>query len=693
MVGAVREPPLRGKKDVRELELTIHNPTGLHARPAKTLVGVAKRFKSKIRIGHGAKEVNGKSLISVLTLGVGYEGSIRVKIDGEDEQEASLAITEAVQSGLGEETHVPAATNGQGAQNEAGNGAVAETQVDDAATTEQGNRYRGVGAADGVAIGRIFHLKRQSTQVDTPFTNKKTELNNLNDALSAARKELHDLVEQTRKGAGSAESEIFEAHLELLDDADMIEEVQQTIAGEVSATTAWQQVIEAQATALSQSGNEILAARSADLRDVGQRVLWQLTGESGAIVWPAHPVIVVAEDLLPSETATLDKAKTLGFCTVLGSPNGHSAILARALGLPAVVGTGKRVLEVANGTMAVLDGATGVLEIEPSAETLAVAREKLEKAEALRSRAESAAKERALTKDGKYVEIVANVGSAADAKAAYEAGAEGVGLLRTEFLFLGKETAPTEDDQHDVYRAIVSALHGQPVIVRTLDVGGDKPLPYIDVAHEENPFLGERGIRLCLNRPNLLREQLRAIVRASSAGKARIMFPMVSDVQEIKSARQMVSEVCAELGVPMVEVGIMVEVPSAALMADVLAKHVDFFSIGTNDLTQYTLAIDRMHPTLSKQADGLHPAVLRLIAKTVAGAHAAGKWVGVCGELGADSQAVPILVGLGVDELSVNVPAVPMVKQQIRGLTLTDAQELAHRALACASAQEVRGLH
>jgi phosphocarrier protein FPr len=290
------------------------------------------------------------------------------------------------------------------------------------------------------------------------------------------------------------------------------------------------------------------------------------------------------------------------------------------------------------------------------------------------------------------VEVVANVGGVEDAREAATSGAEGVGLLRTEFLFLRREKAPTTEEQLEVYRGIVEALQGQPVIVRTLDIGGDKPLPYIEVAPEENPFLGERGIRLCLARPDLLRAQVRAILQATAAGPVRIMFPMVADLREWRKARAIVEEERKTLGVDAVEMGIMIEIPSAALMADVFAREVDFFSVGTNDLTQYTLAMDRMHPTLAAQSDGLHPAVLRLIKMTVEAAHAEGKWVGVCGELGADPQAVPILVGLGVDELSVSVPAIAGVKAQIRTLSLEACQALAETALGCEGAGEVRKL-
>jgi len=309
-----------------------------------------------------------------------------------------------------------------------------------------------------------------------------------------------------------------------------------------------------------------------------------------------------------------------------------------------------------------------------------------------RSQARDEAAEPALTQDGHRVEVVANIGGVEDAKKAVDMGAEGVGLLRTEFLFLDRTDPPAESEQFGVYGGIAQAMQGLPVIVRTLDIGGDKPLPYVTVPKEENPFLGERGIRLCLARPELFRQQLRAILRAAEFGKLRIMYPMVADLSEWFAARAIVEELQSEMNLPKVEMGIMIEVPSAALVADAFAREVDFFSIGTNDLTQYTLAMDRMHPSLAGKSDGLHPAVLRLIATTVEAAHKQGKWVGICGELGADPQAVPILVGLGVDELSVSVPSVPSVKEQIRNMTLSEAQSLARQALSCATAPEVRNL-
>ncbi len=399
---------------------------------------------------------------------------------------------------------------------------------------------------------------------------------------------------------------------------------------------------------------------------------------------------VNAPELSPSQTSGFEPGRVLGICTAAGGPTSHAAILARALGLPSVVGAGSDVLAWPTGTQVVLDGDAGTVLRDPDpSESARVAA--LRAARAAQASAEQlAAAVPAVTRDGHRVEVAANVGSAEEARRAAANGAEAVGLLRTEFLFLDRATPPSESEQREVYAAVAAALGGLPVIVRTLDVGGDKPLPYLPLPPEANPFLGVRGLRLCLERPELLREQLRAILGAASAGYLRIMLPMVADLDELRRAKALLAEVCAERSAPALEVGIMVEVPSAAILAHVFAPEVDFFSIGSNDLTQYTLAMDRTHPTLAAQADGLHPAVLRLIEMTAQAAHAHGKWVGLCGELGADPVAVPILVGLGIDELSVNVPAIPAVKARIRALSYEQAREEAARALRCSTAGEVR---
>jgi len=405
---------------------------------------------------------------------------------------------------------------------------------------------------------------------------------------------------------------------------------------------------------------------------------------------PDHPVVVIARDLSPSDTASLDRTRVLGFCTAGGGPTSHTAIIARALSLPAMVSAGEGVLELQDETTVILNGEAGTLAVDPSQGMIEAARDAGNRWLALRSAAKEKAVEPAITLDGHRVEVVANIGSLKDAQEAMKNGAEGVGLLRTEFLFLDRPDAPTEREQFEVYSSIVKTMENRPVVLRTLDVGGDKPLPYVEAPHEENPFLGVRGIRLCLGRPDLFREQLRAVLRAAEFGRLLVMFPMVADISEVRQARAIVEELRIALNAPKIDIGIMIEVPSAALMADVIAPEVDFFSIGTNDLTQYTLAMDRMHPSLAGKSDGLHPAVLRLIARTVEAAHKHGKWVGICGELGGDPQAIPILVGLGVDELSISVPSIPTAKALVRTLKMPEAQALAQRALNCATSAEVR---
>jgi phosphocarrier protein FPr len=672
---------------MKQLDIVIQNPTGLHARPAKIFVNTAKQFKSDIRVQHGEKKANAKSLISMLTLGVETGCEIRILVDGTDEEEAMEALETAVRSGLGESEHIEAAASSQPA---------APSPQQPPSNGQQplsNNQIQGIAAAPGIAIGPVYQFKQSELEIEETFAGSSAEQTRLQEAIERARGQLATLRKQMLARDAAAEADIFDVHLEILDDPDLLDAVLLKINSQQSAAQAWQTTIDARAKLVAGLDDPLLAARSADLHDVGYRVLRLLVGaDDQGHKLPDHPVIILAHDLSPSDTASLDKDKVLGFCTAVGGPTAHSAIIARALSLPAIVSAGEKVLEIADGTPVIVNGATGLLTLEPDETAVSQAQTAQQQWQAQRDAAEKSAAQPAVTQDGHHVEIVANIGGLADAQQAMTSGAEGVGLLRTEFLFLDRAEAPTEEEQFTVYRDVAQAMQGQPVIIRTLDIGGDKPLPYIEVPPEANPFLGERGIRLCLNRPELLRQQLRAILRAAPSGKLRIMFPMVADVAEWRAARAMVEELRAELNAPPVELGIMIEIPSAALMADAFAPEVDFFSVGTNDLTQYTLAMDRMHPSLASKSDGLHPAVLRLIGRTVDAAHANGKWVGVCGELEADPQAVPILIGLGVDELSVSVPAIPTVKAQVRSLQLNEAKSLAQQAINCATAQEVRAL-
>ncbi|HEX2910702.1 MAG TPA: phosphoenolpyruvate--protein phosphotransferase [Chloroflexia bacterium] len=683
---------------MQQFDLVIHNATGLHARPARVFVDIAKQYQSTIQVRHGAKQANAKSLISLLQLGVSSGQLIHIDITGVDEESAALALVSAVREGLGEgpaeqvvttpvvvaagvsimEAVVPAVSVGYTA-------ATATLKPETART------IRGVAGAPGIAVGPIYQFKRSQVVINETSAGATLEQARLQAALESARQQLAELREQVLQRGGEDEAAIFEVHRDILSDPMLLDSAEMAIAEGESAARAWQAVINQQAAQMAKLPDPLLSERAADVRDAGERVLRLLTGNKLAPLPQSDiPVIVVAYDLTPSETVALDPQRVLGFCTAVGGPNAHTAILARALGLPAVVSAGTAILELAEGTPIILDGNSGIVEVEPPERIVAAAQLARQEEQARKLAAAERAHAPAITGDGHRVEVVANIGGLTDASQANRSGAEGVGLLRTEFLFLNRSEAPTEEEQFGLYKEIAQALDGKPVIVRTLDIGGDKPIPYLNLPAEENPFLGQRGIRLCLQHPELFRQQLRAILRASAFGKLRIMFPMVADEVEMRSARAMVEEERAALGLSPVEVGIMIEVPSAALMAEELAREADFFSIGTNDLTQYTLAMDRTNPTLATRADGLHPAVLRLIARTVEGAHRAGKWVGVCGELGSDAMAIPILLGLGIDELSVSTPAIPVVKAQIRSLTLADCKERAQQALKCATAAQVR---
>ncbi len=672
---------------MKQLEITINNETGLHARPAKTLVNLVKQFKSSITLWHGEKKANAKSLISVLTLGASKGSRLKIEVNGEDEETALAEIEAAILAGLGEGENAGETPAQPPAPKPDSKPALEENKA------MKPNNLQGVGAAPGIAIGPVYQFQRQEIPIDEISETLVIGWERLQDALVRAREQLNNLNKQMIEQGLKAEAAIFEAHLGLLDDPQLNEAVYERFQKGQDALKAWKETIEDSAMVVAALNDPLLSARADDLRDVGRRVLRLMVGmEEKAASLPDKPVVIVARELSPSDTVSFNKDSVLGFCIVNGGPTSHTAILARALGLPAVVGVDESVLKLANDTYIILNGSDGMVVFDPSPQELHAAEQERNAWLEKRRTALEQASAPAVTADGRHVEVVANAGSLEDAKKALKMGAAGIGLLRTEFLFLERATAPTEAEQFEVYRSIAEVMGKLPVIVRTLDVGGDKPLPYIEMPREENPFLGERGIRLCLNRPELFRQQLRAILRAGLHGNLQIMFPMVGDIEEYRQARSMLDELQLELKIPRVTAGIMIEVPSAALMADVLAREVDFFSIGTNDLTQYTLAMDRMHPALASKQDGLHPAVLRLIARTIEGAHKHGKWAGICGELGSDPYAVPILIGLGIDELSVSVPSIPLVKAQIRGLKFTELKNLAAQALECSTAREVREL-
>jgi phosphocarrier protein FPr len=661
----------------------LANAHGLHARPAKILAQLAKSFDGEVRlriVDSTEAAISAKSLSKLLSLGARRGQLLEFIAEPSIAADALPALIAAVEEGLGEEIEpLPPVA------------AVVEPVVVIApkvVAPVAGAQIQGIAAAPGIAMGPV-HLQ-VLREIDYPLRGESPahERERLQVALAEVRADIDGLIQRSKS---KAIREIFVTHQEMLDDPELTDEVANRLKQGESAAAAWMAVIEAAARQQESLQDALLAERAADLRDIGRRVLAELCGIETPEA-PDQPYILVMDEVGPSDVARLDPAQVAGILTARGGATAHSAIVARALGIPAVVGAGEAVLLLDSGCPLLLDGQRGSVIVAP---TEAVRQRAIEERETRARRQEAAAARRtetAVTRDGHAVEVFANIGESAGVKAAVEQGAEGVGLLRTELIFMAHSQAPDEAVQEAEYRRVLDGLAGRPLVVRTLDVGGDKPLPYWPIAKEENPFLGVRGIRLTLQRPDVMEGQLRALLRAADNRPLRIMFPMVGSVEEWRQARDMTERLRLEIPVADLQLGIMIEVPSAALLAPVLAKEVDFFSVGTNDLTQYTLAIDRGHPTLSAQADGLHPAVLQLIDITVRAAHAHGKWVGICGELAADPLAVPVLVGLGVDELSVSARSIAEVKAGVRELTLADAQQLAQQALALGSASDVRAL-
>ena len=666
--------------------IIVPNATGLHARPAAVLASVAKSFQSKIKLQAGERSANARSITSLMALEVGQNDKVVLIAKGSDAKQAVERLSQLIAAGLGDEGYLPAP-------------APATTSVARIAepilrlTSADPNLLLGVAASPGLVVGTVFQVRRTEIMVDEEGRGVAYEQDRLSEAIDKARGQLEALRAQLHSAADPGKAAIFAAHAELLDDPDFLEIANSAIVKGKSAAFAWKNAAKLHAERLASLRNELLAQRANDVRDVGLRVLELLTGVTR--MPPRYPEgsILIAEDLTPSDTATMEGGAVVGFATVRGGATSHVTILARSLEIPAIAGTEPRALEIANGTAVILDGSKGSLRLNPPADELERVRERQARHKARRQEDIAHTLEPAVTTDGARIHVFANIGGVKDAQQLVSLGGEGVGLLRSEFLFMDRSAAPNEDEQAVSYLAILQAVGPDlPVIVRTLDVGGDKPLPYLPIPREDNPFLGERGIRVGLDRPEVLRTQVRALLRASRGGRMLVMFPMIATVRELRDAKKVLTEEAAALGVTAVPCGIMVEVPAVAVMAHTFATEADFFSIGTNDLTQYTLAMDRGHPKLAPKVDALNPAVLRLIARTVEGAHAHKRLVGICGGVAGDPHAVPILVGLGIDELSVSLPAIPAVKAQIRRLNLTTCRELAQRALECATVEEVRAL-
>jgi phosphocarrier protein FPr len=668
------------------LQLTVKNSLGLHARPAARFVQTAGKFPhetilvSNVTIQN--EPVNAKSINGVITLGVRQGHQIEVTASGPNAQAALDAIQALAEENFGDHETASALTFIQSAT----------------IINHDSSCLNGIPASTGIAIGAAILYRPAPPEIPQhQIENPAQEWERLLESITRTR----DEIEADRKSAANRTNgntaAIFEAHRMFLEDEALLSPAREKIFKEKqNAALAWQSAVDKVSANLRNLEDTYLQTRSKDVEDVGGQVLRHLLGVNHAPLTMDKAGILIAADLTPAETSHLEPDTVLGICTAFGGPTSHTAILARELGIPAVVGLGEEILTVQDGGQIILDGEHGQVFLAPDLELIDQYSRKANAIQEAKNKARLERPAPALTRDGKAIEIAANIGSVMGAQNAVEAGADGVGLFRTEFLFLSRTSAPDEDEQVQAYRATAQALNGRPLIIRTLDAGGDKSIPYLNLASETNPFLGWRAIRLCLSQPELFKTQLRAILRVAAEFPVKVMFPMIAILDELRRAKALLVEAGQELArrgelhAETVETGIMVEIPSVVTMAEQFAPEVDFFSIGTNDLTQYTFAVDRTNPSVASIADACHPAVLRQIGRVVEAAHSSGIWVGVCGELAGDPDAIPILLGLGVDELSMSAPAIATAKEIVRSWDASQAEILAGQALQLDSAQAVR---
>jgi multiphosphoryl transfer protein len=679
----------------------LSNPAGLHFRPAVPFVQTAAAWPVSLMVRNlttGEGPADAKSFNQVLGLGAEQGHDIEIRARGKQPQDALDAMIALVESGFGE------------TQEEKDIPDPAVREVANAASSIKGKgrqMLQGIPASPGVAIGVAFFPSDVAGQ--NKGTGDKTEVMpdepdpdaqwaRYEHAVGEAGKELNALARRLTGELGKEEAAIFQAHALLLKDPDFAAAVRSGILGHGhSAERAVTDAVSALVDRYRAMIGERFRERAADLQDIANRLLRILAGGMPRSLELPRASVIVTDDLAPSQTATLDRERVAAICTAGGGPTSHSAILARSLGIPAVVGLGGSVHDqISSGTLLAVDGTAGTIIVDPDEKTAAGYRTRRTEMAEARSAAQTAAKTPARTRDGHRVQVAANLLGPTEVQGALDAGAEGVGLLRTEFLFLDRAEPPTEDDQYIAYRQVIEAMAPRPVIIRTLDIGGDKPAPYLRMPLEKNPFLGWRAIRISLARPVFFKTQLRAVLRAAVNGNVKVMFPMVATLREIQQAKSLLKEAAKELedagasydaGIP---VGIMVEVPAVAEMADVVATAVDFFSIGSNDLTQYTFAADRNDTRVADLADPLHPAMLRQFHRVIQAAHSANRWVGLCGELAGDPQAIPILLGLGLDEFSMAADKIPPAKAMISRLSLSEAQNVAQDMLKLPDGDSVR---
>ena len=560
--------------------------------------------------------------------------------------------------------------------------------------------YKGTGASPGIALGKALVIEHSELVIEKKtIENIDKEIQKLESAVKVSKEELTKVKEKALAELGEHEAEIFEAHLLVLEDPELIGSAISKIRDEkVNADYALNEIKEIFVAMFESMDNEYMRERAADIKDVTNRVLRHILGIKVVdLAGLDEEVVLIAHDLTPSDTATMNKNMVLGFLTDIGGRTSHTAIMARTLEIAAVVGLNDITKKVKDGDYIVFNGDTGEVIVNPDEETKAKYASLKEEFEEYRKSLELLKGQASITTDGRHVELAGNIGSPNDVEGLIKNDAEGVGLYRTEFLYMDKEDSfPTEEEQYEAYKAVLEGMNNKPIVIRTLDIGGDKELPYFEMEAEMNPFLGYRAIRLCLDRKDIFKTQLRALYRASVHGKLRIMFPMISSLEELLDAKEVIKEVLKELDAENiaysndVEVGMMIEIPSAAVISDVLATHVDFFSIGTNDLIQYTCAVDRMNQKISHLYNQFNPAVLRLIKMVIDNAHKEGKWVGMCGESAGDQRMIPILLGFGLDEFSMSPISILPARKLITSLSYADMQKFADEVLAMGTAKEIK---
>lgn len=560
--------------------------------------------------------------------------------------------------------------------------------------------YKGTGASPGIALGKALVIEHSELVIEKKtIENIDEEIQKLESAVKVSKEELTKVKEKALAELGEHEAEIFEAHLLVLEDPELIGSAISKIRDEkVNADYALNEIKEMFVAMFESMDNEYMRERAADIKDVTNRVLRHILGIKVVdLAGLDEEVVLIAHDLTPSDTATMNKNMVLGFLTDIGGRTSHTAIMARTLEIAAVVGLNDITKKVKDEDYIVFNGDTGEVIVNPDEETKAKYASLKEEFEEYRKSLELLKGQASITTDGRHVELAGNIGSPNDVEGLIKNDAEGVGLYRTEFLYMDKEDSfPTEEEQYEAYKAVLEGMNNKPIVIRTLDIGGDKELPYFEMEAEMNPFLGYRAIRLCLDRKDIFKTQLRALYRASVHGKLRIMFPMISSLEELLDAKEVIKEVLKELDAENiaysndVEVGMMIEIPSAAVISDVLAKHVDFFSIGTNDLIQYTCAVDRMNQKISHLYNQFNPAVLRLIKMVIDNAHKEGKWVGMCGESAGDQRMIPILLGFGLDEFSMSPISILPARKLITSLSYADMQKFADEVLAMGTAKEIK---